>query len=80
MEQDYSWIAAIFEGAFGAASSITGTVVNGQTQRVSLETSADVTTNSKSENQKTIRALIIGACVIAAVAVFGLFVYSNRRK
>lgn len=77
---DYSWIAGIFEGAFGAASSITGTVVNGQNQRVSLETSADVTNNTKTENQKTIRALIIGACVVAAVVVFGLFVWSNRRK
>lgn len=77
---DYSWIAGIFEGAYGAASKIATTVVNGNVQQVSLETSADVANNTKSENQKTVRSLIIGACVVAAIAVFGLFVWSNRRK
>lgn len=77
---DYSWIAGIFEGAFNAATSITGTVVNGKTQQVSLQTNADVTKTSKTQNQKTMRAIIIGGCVIAAIAVFGIFVYSNRRK
>lgn len=77
---EYSWIGGIFEGLFGAADKITTAVVNGKTQRVSLETSADVTKNTKSENQKSVRALIIGGCVVLAVMVFGIFVWSNRRK
>ena len=76
---DYSWIGGIFEGAFSAASGITTTVINGQTQQVSLEQNGSLAV-TKEQNQKTVRAVIIAAGVVLAVVVFGLFVWSNKRK
>ncbi len=77
---DYSWIGGIFEGAFSAASGITTTVINGQTQQVSLEQNGSLAVTTKEQNQKTVRAVIIAAGVVLAVVVFGLFVWSNKRK
>ena len=77
---DYSWIGGILEGAFGAATAITTTVVNGKTQQATIEANAGVTETSKTQNNKTIRTLIIGGVVLGAIVLFGLFVWSNRRK
>lgn len=77
---DYSWIGGILEGAFGAATAITTTVVNGKTQQATIEANASVTETGKTQNNKTIRTLIIGGVVLGAIVLFGLFVWSNRRK
>lgn len=77
---DYSWIGGLFEGAFAAATGITSTVVNGQTQRVSLEQQGGLSVTNKEQNQKTVRTVIIAVGVVVAVVVFGIFVWSNRRK
>ena len=77
---DYSWIGGILEGAFGAATAITTTVVNGKTQQATIEANASFTETGKTQNNKTIRTLIIGGVVLGAIVLFGLFVWSNRRK
>lgn len=77
---DYSWIGGLFEGAFTAATGITSTVVNGQTQSVSLEQQGSLSVTTKEQNQKTVRTVIIAAGVVVAVIVFGIFVWSNKRK
>ena len=38
---DYSWIGGILEGAFGAATAITTTVVNGKTQQATIQPLAE---------------------------------------
>lgn len=77
---DYSWIGGILEGAFGAATAITTTVVNGKTQQATIEANAGVNQTDKTQNNKTIRTLIIGSVVLGAIVLFGLFIWSNRRK
>ena len=77
---EFAWIGSILEGAFGAATTITQTVVNGKTQQATIEANAGVTEVGKTQNSKTARTLIIGGVVLAAIVLFGLFVWSNRRK
>lgn len=77
---DYSWIGTLLGGAFTAAGTITNSIVNGKTQRAQIEADADVQQVSKTQSSKTTRTLIIGGVVLGAIVLFGLFVWSNRRR
>lgn len=77
---DYSWIGGILEGAFQAAGSITTSVVNSKTEQAKIGANADVTKTDKEQGGKTTRTLIIGGVVLGAIVLFGLFVWSKRRK
>lgn len=77
---DYSWIGTLLGGAFGAAGTITTSIVDGKTQRAQIEANAGISQTEKSQNSKTVRTLIIGGVVLGAIVLFGLFVWSNRRK
>ncbi len=76
----YSWIGTLLGGAFGTATTITNTVVAGQNYRAELEAGATNHGVDKEQNQKTLRTVIIAVCLVAVVIVFGLFVWSNKRK
>ena len=45
-----------------------------------IEADADIQQVSKTQSSKTTRTLIIGGVVLGAIVLFGLFVWSNRRK
>lgn len=76
----YSMIGNIFQGAFTAAGAITTAVIEGKTQRVSLETNASMYNTDSTQKGKSTRTIVIAVCAVAAIAVFGIFVWSNRRK
>lgn len=77
---DYSWIGTLLGGEFTAAGTITKSVVDGKTQRAQIEAGANIEQTTKSQDSKTVRTLIIGGVVLGAIVLFGLFVWSNRRK
>ncbi len=76
---DYSWIGGIFEGAFNMATGVTNTVVKGKTDVAGINANASVTQNDKTENQKTMRTIIIGVSLLLVVIAFGIFVYSKKK-
>lgn len=78
--ENYSWIGGILEGAFSAATNITGTVMNSKTEQAKIGANADITQTDKEQNSKTVRTVIIGGVVLGAIVLFGLFVWSKRRK
>ncbi len=77
---DWSWIGGIIEGAFGAASSITNTVVGGQNRRTEMEVLNEKYIAEQEQKMKTYRTLIFVAGAAVCIILFGMFVYSNRKK
>ena len=78
--EDYSWIGTLVGTLATTACGITETVVSGKNKRTEIEAGANIEQTTKSQNSKTVRTLIIGGVVLAAIVLFGLFVWSNRRK
>ena len=77
---DYSWIGTLVGTLATTAGGITETVISGKNKRTEIEAGANVEQTTKSQNSKTVRTLIIGGVVLGAIVLFGLFVWSNRRK
>lgn len=78
--EDYSWIGTLVGTLATTAGGITETVINGKNKRTEIEAGANIEQTTKSQNSKTVRTLIIGGVVLGAIVLFGLFVWSNRRK
>lgn len=78
--QDYSWIGTLVGTLATTAGGITETVISGKNKRTEIEAGANIEQTTKSQNSKTVRTLIIGGVVLGAIVLFGLFVWSNRRK
>lgn len=77
---DYSWIGTLVGTLATTAGGITETVISGKNKRTEIEAGANIEQTTKSQNSKTVRTLIIGGVVLGAIVLFGLFVWSNRRK
>lgn len=77
---DYSWIGTLVGTLVTTAGGITETVISGKNKRTEIEAGANIEQTTKSQNSKTVRTLIIGGVVLGAIVLFGLFVWSNRRK
>ena len=78
--EDYSWISTLVGTLATTAGGITETVISGKNKRTEIEAGANIEQTTKSQNSKTVRTLIIGGVVLGAIVLFGLFVWSNRRK
>ncbi|MBO5013597.1 MAG: hypothetical protein J6C57_06115 [Paludibacteraceae bacterium] len=78
--EDYSWIGTLVGTLATTAGGITETVISGKNKRTEIEAGANIEQTTKSQNSKTVRTLIIGGVVLGAIVLFGLFVWSNRRK
>lgn len=78
--EDYSWIGVLVSSALGTATTITNSVVGGQNYRAELEAGTTNHGVDKEQNQKTLRTVIIAVGLVAVVAAFGIFIYSNKRK
>lgn len=78
--KDYSWIGTLVGTLATTAGGITETVISGKNKRTEIEAGANIEQTTKSQNSKTVRTLIIGGVVLGAIVLFGLFVWSNRRK
>lgn len=78
--EDYSWIGTLVGTLVTTAGGITETVISGKNKRTEIEAGANIEQTTKSQNSKTVRTLIIGGVVLGAIVLFGLFVWSNRRK
>lgn len=76
----YSWIGTLVGTLATTAGGITETVISGKNKRTEIEAGANIEQTTKSQNSKTVRTLIIGGVVLGAIVLFGLFVWSNRRK
>lgn len=76
----YSWIGTLIGTLATTAGGITETVISGKNKRTEIEAGANIEQTTKSQNSKTVRTLIIGGVVLGAIVLFGLFVWSNRRK
>ena len=77
---DYSWIGTLVGTLATTAGGITETVISGKNKRTEIVAGANIEQTTKSQNSKTVRTLIIGGVVLGAIVLFGLFVWSNRRK
>ena len=77
---DYSWIGTLVGTLATTAGGITETVISGKNKRTEIEAGANIEQTTKSQNSKTVRTLIIGGVVLGVIVLFGLFVWSNRRK
>ena len=77
---DYSWIGTLVGTLATTAGGITETGISGKNKRTEIEAGANIEQTTKSQNSKTVRTLIIGGVVLGAIVLFGLFVWSNRRK
>ena len=77
---DYSWIGTLVGTLATTAGGITETVISGKNKRTEIEAGANIEQTTKRQNSKTVRTLIIGGVVLGAIVLFGLFVWSNRRK
>ena len=77
---DYSWIGTLVGTLVTTAGGITETVISGKNKRTEIEAGANIEQTTKSQNSTTVRTLIIGGVVLGAIVLFGLFVWSNRRK
>lgn len=78
--ENYSWIGTLVGTLATTAGGITETVISGKNKRTEIEAGANIEQTTKSQNSKTVRTLIIGGVVLGAIVLFGLFVWSNRRK
>lgn len=78
--EDYSWIGSLVSSALGTATTITTSVVGGQNYRAELDAGTKNHGVDKEQNQKTLRTVIIASGLVAVVIVFGIFVWSNKRK
>ena len=78
--KDYSLIGTLVGTLATTAGGITETVISGKNKRTEIEAGANIEQTTKSQNSKTVRTLIIGGVVLGAIVLFGLFVWSNRRK
>lgn len=78
--EDYSWIGTLVGTLATTAGGITETVISGKNKRTEIEAGANIEQTTKSQNSKTVRTLIVGGVVLGAIVLFGLFVWSNRRK
>ena len=78
--EDYIWIGTLVGTLATTAGGITETVISGKNKRTEIEAGANIEQTTKSQNSKTVRTLIIGGVVLGAIVLFGLFVWSNRRK
>lgn len=76
-----NWIAFsnILQGAFDTATGITNTVIGGKNYRTELEVNKDVTVNTKTEDSKTIRTIIMASCALIAIMLAGIFIFQNRK-
>lgn len=72
-------LSNILQGAFDTATGITNTVVGGQNYRKELDVNKDVTVNTKSEDSKTTRTVIIAGCALVAIVLAGIFIFRNRK-
>ena len=78
--EDFSWIGTLVGTLATTAGGITETVISGKNKRTEIEAGANIEQTTKSQDSKTVRTLIIGGVVLGAIVLFGLFVWSNRRK
>ena len=76
--RQFCYIGIFLISLFNAG--ITETVISGKNKRTEIEAGANIEQTTKSQNSKTVRTLIIGGVVLGAIVLFGLFVWSNRRK